>query len=106
MQQELFGNRHKFCPNPEDRNPIKLNWSCQEYFAFNNYEYSFQIIGLICKSYQIILFTFLWLILFYRRYTGDGQTVSFFPILISTLVILDAVLALLRVNAIFPFYLS
>jgi hypothetical protein len=35
----------------------------------------------------------------------DGRKISLFPLVISALVILDGILAMLRVNAIFPFYL-
>lgn len=26
-----WGNRHKECPVPEERNEIKVKWSCDEY---------------------------------------------------------------------------
>ena len=47
----LWGNRHDYCPPVEDRNPIKKGWTCDEYQAFNNYEATFQLIGIITKGY-------------------------------------------------------
>ena len=47
----LWGNRHRGCPPPDERNIIKHEWTCDEYEKFNDLEASYQLIGLISKGF-------------------------------------------------------
>ena len=51
----LWGNRHKYCPEKMDRNPLKRSWTCDQYFEFNNIEIVFQISGIVCGGYEILM---------------------------------------------------
>ena len=51
LLNSLWGNRHDTCPPPDERNPIKQNWSCEQYLAFNGIETTYQLIGVITKGY-------------------------------------------------------
>ena len=63
----LWGNRYKTCPPAEERNIIKQEWSCEEYLEFNYVEATFQIITVVVKGYQIILYTAIFAILLRKR---------------------------------------
>ena len=101
-----IGNRHNCTLPAEERNPIKQKWDCDQYLAFDNYEASYQVIGLVTKTYQLILFIALLTALVYRRYNYSHSQISLFPLVVTIFVILDGIFTLLRINAMFPLSLN
>ena len=99
-----WGNHHDYCPPANLRNPIKQNWTCDEYLDFDNKEAAYQLIGVITNGYLLILYAILFVILFYKRYGSNrGSQMSLFPIFITISVIMYAIFCMLRINAAFPF---
>ena len=103
--QMPIGNRNNTCPETFN-NELKQNWDCAEYFKFNDYQASYQLIGLLSKIYQLIIFTLLALVLCYRRYEKDGLPTSRFPLMITSFALLDGIFTLARVCSIFPFMMD
>ena len=99
----LWGNRHRGCPPSYERSRLKQDWTCDEYESFNDLEASYQLIGLISKGYQCIVFTVLLILLGLRRYgAGDSAQLSIIPLIITLLVLLEGIMTILRINAVFP----
>ena len=84
----------------EERNPLKQEWNCTDYLAFDNYQISYLTIGWISKLFQLLLFVPLLLVLISRNSKINSS--SKFPILIASFAILDAIFTLLKIDAIFP----
>ena len=99
-----WGNHHDHCVPWQQRNPIKKDWTCDQYLDFDDKEASFQLIGVITNGYELGLYSILFVILFYQRYGGTkGSQMSLFPIFIVICVIMYSIFCLLRINAMFPF---
>ena len=84
----------------DERNPLKQEWSCPDYLAFDNYQISYLTIGWTAKLFQLLLFVPL-LIVLISRYSKENSN-SKFPFLIVSFAILDAFFTLLKIDAIFP----
>ena len=101
MDVELWGNGSKICPEPDDRDELKRKWSCKEYQDFNKYEILYQASHVICKGYQIILCVVVFGIIAHRKYKGSKS--SYFPILVNTCILLDAIFTFLKSEYLFPY---
>ena len=87
------------CPPIEDRNEFVMNWTCDNFADYAELQETRMYISYSVKGIQIAVFTWLLIILTYRRCKDAG---SKNPILICVLAILNGCFAMIRVDAIDP----
>ena len=87
------------CPAPEQRNAFTMDWSCDDFENYSELEVSRMYVSYVIKGIQLAVYTWLFVLLTYRRCKGAGSKL---PILICIFSILNGVFAIIRVDAIDP----
>ena len=106
----LFVHYDGTCPiSTEERNVIMKNWECDQILDYQSLELTCQISMLACKSIEVGLYVFLFVI-FGQRYMkekkeGNGYTTKL-PLMVTILVILEDIFYVFRLNAALPVWHS
>ena len=87
------------CPPTEDRNEFVMDWTCDDFADYAELQETRMYVSYSVKGIQIAVFTWLLIILTYRRCKDVGNK---YPILICVLAILNGCFAMIRVDAIDP----
>ena len=77
------------------------DWDCHQFNEFQSIERFYVVIGVTAKSSQICAFTVLIIALVYMRLKGTGS-IGKLPILIAILALLNGIMAIIRINSLFP----
>ena len=84
-----------YCPGRDDHNNIMKDWSCADYNAFVELEKAHEITGYSVKTIQILVFTYLISVLYYRKLFKGGK-IGKLTIFIAFLVLINGFAAVVR----------
>ena len=86
-----------YCPGRDDHKLTK-DWSCSDYNAFLELEKAHNITGYAVKTIQILVFTYLLSVLYYRR-LFKGLKIGKLTIFIAFLVLINGIASMIRFYA-------